>query len=269
MNGRAGKSAIALFLSLIFLSALLFIFLEGKKVSKAQSLANTNPEALVELVDPRAFIGVMNDYEYDLYRKDGDRFTFVPPPELDYADPASVDEATLNELDVATDEVLPASRETTITLTAVCPNLTVPCDNCCATLNTGHALVITYQITPATKTIILEGGTATAMVYILPSRVDMYVAVRTPLMNLLFLTRLSTVSRHYYRKPVVFSGNIPISTLSGPLVATLMRGNLTPGLYTVYAVMVPPGQKLFGNPDNWISNLATVEFPFGLVQPTQ
>ena len=140
MKGRAGKSAIALFLCLIFLSALLFIFLESKKVSKAQSLTSANPDALVEIVDPEAFIGAMNDYEYDLYRKDGDRFTFVPPPELDYADPASIDDVTLNELQVATEPIPEASREVKIHLTSVCPDLP---GQSCTTLATGHSLLVT------------------------------------------------------------------------------------------------------------------------------
>jgi hypothetical protein len=263
MKGRAGKSAIALFLCLIFLSTLLFIFLENKTVSTAQSLTSADPEALVELADPRAFIGVMDDYEYDLYRKDGDQFTFVPPPELDYADPASLDDVTLNELKVATDELPPATRETTITLTSICPDLP---DQSCSTLMTGHALIVQIEITPATKTILIEGGTATQEVYILPSRVDLYVAVRTPAGDIVFLNRLSTMLHKYFRTPVVFRGNFAISVLKYPLFGILMPGNLDPGYYIVYCVMVPPGQNVFGGTNNWISNLATLEVPYNLVQ---
>ncbi|MCX6339422.1 MAG: hypothetical protein NTX71_05830 [Candidatus Aureabacteria bacterium] len=267
MKGRAGKSAIALFLCLIFLSALLFIFLESKKVSKAQSLTSANPDALVEIVDPEAFIGAMNDYEYDLYRKDGDRFTFVPPPELDYADPASIDDVTLNELQVATEPIPDSSRQVTITLTAICP-CPPPCPAGCSTLTTGRPLLITYQITPATKTVLLENG-ATQLVYILPSRVDMYVAVRTPSMNRVFLNRLSAVQRKFYSEPVVFLRNMAINVLSYPLLGILMPGNFPPGPYKVYVVMVPPGQKLFGNPyywSNWISDLGMVEFNYNFAQ---
>ena len=263
MKGRAGKSAIALFLCLIFLSALLFIFLESKKVSKAQSLTSANPDALVEIVDPEAFIGAMNDYEYDLYRKDGDRFTFVPPPELDYADPASIDDVTLNELQVATEPIPEASREVKIHLTSVCPDLP---GQSCTTLATGHSLLVTYTLTPATKTILLANG-ATQTVYILPSKVDLYVAVRTPNMNRVFLNRTSTVLRKFYTKPVVFLGNMTIRTLNFTLFGILMPGNFPPGPYKVYAVMVPPGQKLFGNPDNWISDLGMLEFPYNETTP--
>jgi hypothetical protein len=263
MKARAGKSAIALFLCLIFLSALLFIFLENKQVSKAQSLTSADPEALVELADPRAFIGVMDDYEYDLYRKEGDQFKFVPPPELDYADPASIDDMTLNELKVATDEILPASRETTITLTAVCPDL--PGQSCTTLMTTGHSILVTYKITPATKTIILEGGRGTAAVYILPSRVDLYVAVRAPKLNIVFLNQLSTLQRKFYRKPVVFLGNMAINVLSYPLFGILMPGNFPPGYYKIYVVMVPPGQSVYSGSNNWISNLATLEIPYNKV----
>ncbi len=272
MNGQAGKGVIALLLCLIFLSALIFVFIESTKVSKAQSLTDAKPEALVELVDPNAFTGVMNDYEYDLYRKDGDRFTFVPPPDLDYADPASLDEATLSELDVATDEILPASREITITLLPCCQHFVDPsdpelaCDCNDAPAQTGNGIIIRFTITPATKTIILEGGRGTQEVFILPSRVDLYLAVRTPNLNLLFLNRFSTTSGRYFFKPVVFSANMPINSLKGTFAGTLVRSNFAPGVYTVYAVMVTPGQKLFGNPNRWLSNLATSEFPLGFVQ---
>jgi len=262
MKGRAGKSAIALFLCLIFLSTLLFIFLENKTVSTAQSLTSADPEALVELADPRAFIGVMDDYEYDLYRKDGDQFTFVPPPELDYADPASLDDVTLNELKVATDELPPATRETTITLTSICPDLP---GQSCKTLATGHALIVQIELTPATKTVLLENGT-TQLVYILPSSVDLYVAVGTRANGYVFLNRLSTMRHKYYRTPVVFRGNLVISILKFQLFGILMPGDIAPGFYQINCAMVPPGQNVLGNTDNWISNWATLEVPYNLVQ---
>jgi len=262
MKRRAGKSAIALFLCLIFLSTLIFIFLENKTVSKAQSLTSTDPEALVELADPRAFIGAMDDYEYDLYRKDGDQFTFVPPPELDYADPASLDDVTLNELKVATDELPPGSRETTITLTPICPDLP---SQSCKTLETGHALIVQIELTPATKTVVLAGGVLQE-VYILPSSVDMYVAVGTRATGYVFLNRLSTMLDKYYRTPVVFRGNFAISVLKYPLFGILMPGDLAPGYYQINCAMVPPGQNILAGTNNFISNWAAISVPYNLVQ---
>ncbi|MEJ2746010.1 MAG: hypothetical protein P8123_10060, partial [bacterium] len=130
----------------------------------------------------------------------------------------------------------------------------------------GDALVITYDIVPPTKTIILEDGSIQT-VYLLPSQVDVYVAVRTPNGNLLFLDRLSTISNKYYWEPVVYAGGVEIETLSGPLLGTLMRSNLAAGYYKVYAVMVPPGQSVYSDPNTYISNLAELEFQYNFAQP--
>ncbi len=249
MNGRAGRSAIALFLSLVFLSALLFIFLEDKALSKTQQPTVGKPDAPA---------GTAGDCTYGLYRKDGDRLIPIPTSELDYADPASIDDAASRELGI--NEVPPATRQVTITLNAVCVHQAD-----CSTLQTGDALVITYDIEAPTKTIILSDGSLQT-VYILPSRVDTYVSVRTPNNNVLFLNRFSTVSNQYYRKPVVFAGNMKISTLSGPLVGTLMRGNFAPGYYTISVVMVPPGESVYSDPNTYISNLATLEFSYNFAQ---
>lgn len=265
MNGRSGKSAIALFLCLIFLSALLFIFMENKHVSKAQSLTSADPEALVELADPRAFIGVMDDYEYDLYRKDGDRFTFVPPPEYDYADPTSIDDVTLNELQVASATPTPfpsGTREVTLTLTAV---ILPKSDQSCSTLTTGCFLNIFNEITPATKTVELEGGEA-QLVYILPSRVDLYVAVGTRATGYVFLDRLSTLRNKYYSTPVAFRANAAINDLKYPLFGILMPSNLPAGRYQINAAMLPPGQNVLAEPPKWLSNWATLTVPYNLTQ---
>jgi hypothetical protein len=247
MNRRAGRSAIVLF-SLVFISTLLFVLLEDKALSKTQPPPAGGPE----------------DCEYNLYRKDGDRFTLVPPSELDYADPASMDDVTLGELSVATDEIPPASRQVTITLDSVCVHRVA---KNCSNPRIGEAFVIKYEITPPIKTIVLEDGTLQT-VYLLPSRVDTYVAVRTPSNNLLFLKRTSTVSNQYFREPVVFAGNMRISTLAGSLVGTLMRSDFAPGRYTIYVVMVPPGQSVFSAPDTYLSNLAELDFNYNFV-PSQ
>lgn len=260
MNRQVGRSAVALF-SLVFLSTLIFVLLENKALSKTQPQAAGRPDAAVEIADPQASTGPMDDCAYDLYRKDGDRLTPVAPSELDYADPASINDVALREFDVATGEVPPATRQVTITLNAVCVN-----KNDCSTLQTGDALVITYEIEAPTKTIELEDGTLQT-VYVLPPRVDTYVAVRTPNGNLFFLNRLSTVSNKYYVQPVLFAGNMPINSLAGSLLGTLMRSNLAPGYYKVYTVMVPPGQSVYSDPNTYISNLAELEFNYNFAQP--
>ena len=44
----------------------------------------------------------------------------------------------------------------------------------------GQFTALTFYITPATKTVILDHGASTATVQIMPDVVDAYVAVRTP-----------------------------------------------------------------------------------------
>lgn len=239
MNGRAGRSAIALFLSLVFISALLFIFLEDKALSKTQLPAE--------------------DRTYDLYRKVGDRLIPVSPSELDHAATAAINGAAQRD----PDEFPPADRYLTINLNAVCVNKTD-----CTTLETGDAFVVTYELDPATKSVILSDGSLQT-IYLLPSRVDTYVAVRTPNNNLLFMDRFSTVTNQYYWKPVAFTENMPITTLAGSLVGTLMRGNFAPGYYTIYVAMVHPGQSVYSDPSTYISNLATLQFYYNFAQPPQ
>lgn len=258
MNGRVGRSAVVLFLNLIFLSALIFIFLENEQASTAQSPANGSDAGVV---DSHVSKRPGGDCKYGLYRKDGNGLTPVSPSEMDYADPAAIDDAALGASGAADEELPPASRQITITLNAVCVF-----KNDCSTLETGDALVVTYELQPATKTVILSDGSEQT-VYIIPPRVDTYVAVRTPNNSLVFLDRFSTVSNQYYRKPVVFAGNMAISTLAGPLVGTLMRGNLAPGYYKIYVAMVPPGQSVYSNPDTYLSNLAELEFHYNFAQP--
>jgi hypothetical protein len=251
MNNRLGRSATTLF-GLVLLSTALFVFLGNKALSKTQTTAAGEPYAAAE----------ENDCTYNFYRKDGDRLTPVSPSELDYADTNLVTDVTLSELDVATDETPPASRQVTITLDSVCVHRIL---NNCSTPQAGDAFVVTYDIEAPTKTIILEDGTLQT-IYLLPSRVDVYVAVSTPNNNLLFLNRTSTILNQYFWEPVVFAGNMEISTFSGSLVGTLMGSNIAPGNYRLYTVMVPPGQSVYSNPDTYLSNLAELEFKYNVVQ---
>ncbi|MDD5557202.1 MAG: hypothetical protein PHN82_08135 [bacterium] len=266
MEGRVGKGLITMFLCLVFLSALVFVFIENRRLSTAQPGADADL-LLYEVVDPWVFTGPMADYEYDLYAMGPRGLEFVPPPELEYAEPSAFDRVTLRQLAVATDEIDPASRETKIRL-CIAPRACSDENNPNAVLTNvfvGGFLSLTYELTPATKTVILQGGAATAEVQVIPDAIDAYLAVRNPNGRFFFLNRASFPTKRFFGRPVPIVSNSPIGRLYGFL------GNLRPdsrysfGEYTFFAVMVPPGADVLDQ-STWISNLAQARFRFGIVR---
>lgn len=288
MERRVGKSVITLFLCLVVFSSLIFIFFESNRSEPTASATNIpptpTPPALVELVDPWAFTGAMDAYHYDLYRKtDEDRYEYVAPPACDYASPSSRDLISVRELGVATDEIDPASRETTIYLTLdqkppktpvvtptaepPLPGQPTPTPRPTVTpfpVFLGDYKGLLYYITPATKTVILDGGASTATVQIMPDVVDAYLAVRTPKGNIVFVNRFSYNRLDYTSYPVPIVSNSLIKILFGPLFSFRMSSLNEPGHYKIYAVMVPPGANVWDS-RNWISNLATIQMNFGVI----
>ncbi|MEI6632545.1 MAG: hypothetical protein WCP22_01870 [Chlamydiota bacterium] len=292
MEGRVGKGVITLFLCLVVLSALLFIFFEN---NRSESTAQTTgvvpvpppPPVLVETVDPWAFTGIMADYDFDLYRgTDDGGYSYVAPPALDYTDPATLDDLALGELGVATYEIDPASRETTINLTLLRkpPNPPTPLANTPLAntplpgkptptprptitpfpMSLGQSTALTYYLTAATKTVILDGGASTATVKIMPDVCDAYVAVRTPEGNIVFVNSFSHIQQNYTSYPVPIVRNSQIIRLTGPIFTFRMTSLNLPGHYKIYAVMVPPGANVWDS-NNWISNLATIQMSYGIV----
>jgi hypothetical protein len=222
--------------------------------------SNSKEPQLVEMAEPEAFIGPMQDYEYDLYTVGPDGPKYVPPPELDYKEPIALDYDTLMELRVATDQIAPASREVTIILT-VRPSVVQPGK---------YPLVVTYQMLPATKTVILPGGTATAEVNIFPESSDFYVAGRSSTYIYYFVTRTTSVERKFSTKVRAFWYDKAIGVPYGPgpnaiIGAFWLGSTVAPGDYKVFAVLVPPGADV-RNSRNWISNLAQGKFRFGVVR---
>ena len=288
MERRVGKSVITLFLCLVVLSALSFVFFESNRSEPTALATNVlptpTPPTLVELVDPRAFTSVMDEYDYDLFRKTGeDRYEYVAPPAYDYASPSLIDRLSVGELGIATDEIDPASRETTIHLTLAqappaTPVVTPTADPPLAGSPTptprptvtpfpvmlGEYKALTYYITPATKTVILDGGASTATVQIMPDVVDAYLAVRTPAGNLVFITTFSYTRMNYTSHPVPIVRNSQIQNLKGPIFIFKMTSLNLPGHYKIYAVMVPPGANVWDS-RNWISNLATLQMNYGVI----
>ena len=199
---------------------------------------------LVEMVDPWIFTGVMSNYEYDLYEKTPGGLRYVPPPLYDYADPVELDYPVLKELRVATDQIQPASRETEVKIFANGTKFFV-----------GTPMVITYEVHPATKTVILEGGAATATVEIWPENVDAYVAFRNARKEYFFLNAYSCTRDKFFRYPVAFAINATIERQVG-IVTVCWPSTKTPyGQYTLFAVLVPTGADVRDS-GNWISNLA-------------
>ncbi|MCX6357860.1 MAG: hypothetical protein NT045_08330 [Candidatus Aureabacteria bacterium] len=257
MDGRVGKSVIVVLLCLVFFSALLFMLLENRPAFRANAEAAGDDRALVEAVAPEAFIGPMSDYEYDLYRRGPNGLEYVAPPALDYHDTYTADAATLRQLSVATDEVDPASRETTLSITlwkvAKTPS---------SSFAYADPFIMQYEIVPATKTVILEGGAGTMVVDILPDCADFYLARRDPHMKIKFMDHFSYMRNRFYRKPVPLGKNVAISSLKGVVFATRLNSRQTPGPYKFYFVMVPCGANVL-NANNWISNLSMAEFRLG------
>lgn len=278
MEGRVGKGVITLFLSLVVLSALLFISFESNRsepTAQATGIAPAAPPppALVEAADPWAFTGVMENYDFNLYRgTDDGGYAYVAPPALDYTDPATLDELALSELGVATDEIDPASRETTIVLSLArkpgttpqatpIPGAKTPTP---VPMSLGQSTALSYFLTAATKTVILDGGAATATVRIMPDVCDAYVAVRTPEGNIVFVTTFSYVHQAYSSKPVPIVKNSQIVRMTGPIFVFKMTSLNLPGHYKIYAVMTPPGANVWDS-RNWISNLAEIRMNYGIV----
>lgn len=274
MEGRVGRGVITLFLGLVVLSALLFIFFENNRIGPlAQATDIAAAPELVETTDPWAFTDVMTDYDFDLYRKtDRDGYAYVAPPALDYTDPSTLDRLALRELGVATDEIDPASRETTIILSlarkpGTAPSPTPLPGSATPTpvpMSLGQFGSLTYFLVPATKTVILDGGASTATVQIMPDVCDAYVAVRTPEGNIVFVTTFSNVKLAYSKKPVPIVRNSMINRVKGNIFIFKMTSLNFPGHYKIYAVMTPPGANVWDS-RNWISNLATIRMNYGIV----
>jgi len=274
MEDRLGKGAIALFLCLGFLSVPIFIFTVNGTISQAQAGADEPryPDGLVEAVDAEAFIGPMVDYDYDLYRSGPNGPVYIPPPELDYKDIAEVNQETLKELSVATEDIDTASREVTLHLFITPPNGSNSCVAALEptpfpiTMKTGQPFPVVFALEPATKTVILEEpgvGLTTQVISILPTTVDLYVAVRDPIGNIRFLNRFSVVKKKLYNGPVLFWDNQDIGLLCGSLLGTKLNSSLLPGFWTVFAVMLPPGTRLnVHHPEQWISSLGKAVFFF-------
>lgn len=291
MEGRVGKSVITLFLCLVLLSALLFIFFENNRsepLAQATDFSSSAPPetVLVEKANPWTFTDVMIDYDFDLYRETSSGgYDYVPPPSFGYTDPAALDALTLGHLGVADDEINPASRETTISLTLlrvppatpvaptpteipVTPGTPTPTPRPTITpypMSLGQSTALSFYLTPATKTVILDNGAATATVQIMPDVIDAYVAVRTPMGNLVFVNSFSHMQGNYTANPVPIVKNSQINKLSGTIFSFKMTSLNVPGHYKIYAVMVPPGANVFDS-RNWISNLATIMMSYGIVE---
>jgi hypothetical protein len=216
----------------------------------------------------------MADYEYDLYRMGPHGLEFVPPPAFEYAEASSLDSPTLHQLSVATDQIDPASRETTIKfcIGGVGPN--PPCsnpNNTNAILDTavaGTPILVTYEITPAVKTVIITdpttGTIATKEVQILPAMFDGYLAVRTPAGNIVFLDRLSSATTKFHTHPVPYVSANRVVQLFGVVGGFRLDSRNNPGYYKLYGVMVPPGANVLDQ-GNWISNLVAAKIKYGMV----
>jgi len=271
MEFRPEKSIVALFVCLAALSVLMLAPAGNKDVSLAQSEGSevTLPQGLVELVDAEAFIGPMENYEYDLYNCGPGGVEYVAPPELDYKEIHFSGGAMPKELDAATGEVEPASREITISLWNATATGAQECQPVFTVMGLNAALnplMIKYCIEPATKTVLIEvpgGGVQAQEVSLLPDAVDFYVAVQDPLGRIRFLDRVSILKSRLYNKPVKYWKNQPIQNLQGILIGALLKSNIPYGYWTILAAMVPPGQRLDANhPETFISNIATLHFLF-------
>lgn len=266
MQHKCGRGAIALFLCLVFFSVLLFLLLENRGISKAQS-GEAAGSQLIEVVDPEMFIGPMGDYDYDLYRKSPDgAVEFVPPSEQVFEEAGEADSGSFNELRAATDQIDPASRETTINIYA----MQIPGASWTQGVTTQYAgsfLFTGYEIIPATKTEILSDG-STAEVWVLPAAVDVYVALKEPRRGRFsFLTRYSGVKFKLYNKPRKFASNTPIilppTGAKSILISTRLKSSMSYGYWTLYMVMVPPGEPLdVKHPERFLSNIAKYTFFF-------
>jgi len=190
----------------------------------------------------------------------------------------------LCQLGVATDEIDPASRETTINLSLLRKPGTTPLPNTPVAntplpghptptprptitpfpMKLGQSTSLSYYLTPATKTVILDGGASTATVQIMPDICDAYVAVRTPEGNLVFVNSFSHLQQNYTSNPVPIVRNSQIIRLTGPIFTFRMTSLNFPGHYKIYAVMVPPGASVWDS-NNWISNVATIYMSYGIV----
>ncbi len=255
----------------VFLVVAVFMVFAGIFLAENSPAEETR---YVELVEPDALKGPMSNYEYDLYRLDADGPKYVEPPEYDYRDPIELDYPVLREMRVSTVPTpipivptpLPsASRELTIDL-----NLNA------YSFLAGEPVLVTYELKPATKTVILEGLTATAVVQILPEAVDFYVAAKNPSGVFYFLTPISGAGVPYSRKIQPFFANWHIDNLFGIIGGYRLDSRAKTGWYGVRAVMVSPGDDV-RDENNWISNysygnsdantnpLTPANFTFGIV----
>ena len=290
MQRRVGKSVITLLLCLAPLSALIFVILESNKIDRLALAtdiprSSPSPPALIEAVDPWKFMGIMLDYDFDLYRQTGpDEYEYVQPPEFDYFPPGDLSEERLAALGVTSDEIYPASRETTISLTLLrkppatpvaptptaappTPGHPTPTPRPTVTpfpMKLGQFSALTFYLTPATKTVNLDYGASTATVQIMPDVVDAYVAVRTPKGNLVFVNTFSHQRLNFTSYPVPIVKNSPITKMKGTIFTFKMTSQYMPGRYKIYGVLTPPGANVF-DPNNWISNLAMIYMSYNVV----
>jgi len=123
----------------------------------------------------------------------------------------------------------------------------------------GEPMGLVYELVPATKTVILEGGAATAEVQIMPDAVGAYVVFSNAANQHFFANAFSGVKAKFFRYPVAFAYNAKITQLKGIIDSYWIDSSIPSGTYQVKAVMVPPGAYV-GDSNNWISNVPVIVF---------
>ncbi len=127
----------------------------------------------------------------------------------------------------------------------------------------GTPIVITYVLNPATKTVIIEGGTATATVEVWPEAFDAYVAIRNSAKQYFFMNAFSCTRSRFFFFFFAFARNAEIDYPYG-IVSVCWPTTSTPvDQYVIFAVLVPPGADVTDS-SNWISSFAFTFFKVGI-----
>jgi hypothetical protein len=134
------------------------------------------------------------------------------------------------------------------------------------TFAAGEGIVVGYNMVAATKTVILEGTAASAEVSVIPEKVDVYVAIKTPKGKFLYTNPFSGTTRHFYSKPNVYVSDVRLSRMFGFIGVFRPGSNVAPGTYEMWAVLVSPGKSV-GNPANHLSNIAKISIRYRIDAP--